>query len=91
MKTRTRDSLQVKQKEMRLRQKASPKPGRPKQKPTDDPRFCKRITALILLQAGRSLEHVAQVLGVRPEQVRYWLDMGAPIVGDSPIRGITLD
>jgi hypothetical protein len=89
--SRTKDSLQVKQQRMRAEQQAKPRLGRPKQKLTDDPRFSKRITALILLQAGRSLEVVAQVLGVRPEQVRYWLDMGAPIVGDSPVRGITLD
>jgi hypothetical protein len=89
--TRTKDPLQVKQRLMRARQRALPKTGRPKKKPTDDPKFRNRVAALVLLQEGRSVEFVAATLQVPPEAVKRWVERGMPIIGDWPVKGLSLD
>jgi hypothetical protein len=89
--SRTKDPLQVKQQQMRLRQRAQPKLGRPKRRPIDDPKFGNRMTALILLQGGASLEHVAFQLKTTVAAIKQWQGRGMPIIGDWPKRGISLD
>ena len=82
-------SLEEMQQEMCTRQK-KPRLGRPR-KTKLDLKTRRRITALILLQSGRSPEAVAAVLNETPDKIRGWIERGMPVIGDFPERGLSLD
>ena len=88
------DTLADKQREMRdrvrSREEKKPRLGRPR-KPGDYERLRRRITAIIDLQAGRSVESIAARLKMKPDAVTHWIDRGMPLHGDYPVRGLKLD
>jgi hypothetical protein len=86
--------LETKQDEMRARvrsrEEKKPRLGRPRAV-RDYEKLRYRITALIDLQAGRSVEFIASRLKKPPDAIRRWIDRGMPLEGDYPARGLRLE
>jgi len=51
----------------------------------------RRITVLLDLQAGKSVEFIAARLKMRPDAITHWIERGMPLHGDYPVRGLKLD
>jgi len=83
-------NLEDRQREMKARWKRTPRAGRPPQQ-RDYEKLRHRITALIDLQAGKSVEFIAARLKKPPDAIRRWIERGMPLEGDYPARGLRLE
>ncbi len=88
------NTLEAKQREMRARMRSreekKPRLGRPR-KALDYEKLRHRITALIDLQSGKSVEFIAARLKKPPHAIRNWIERGMPLDGDNPIRALKLE
>src|SRR6266478_3869746 len=81
----TTGNLEDKQREMRARlrsrEEKKQRLGRPR-KTRDYEKLRRRITALMDLQAGKSVEFIAARLKKKPHAIRQWVERGMPLEGD---------
>jgi len=83
-------NLEERQREMRTRWTRTPRAGRPPQQ-RDYEKIRQRITALIDLHAGKSVEFIGGRLKKPPDAIRRWIERGMPLEGDYPARGLKLE